>query len=219
MNKNNIKTMSFINKADGPTSIFFIGKDNKDITLRQKIQRMRNTVRRKKIIKYLKANAHTMDQVALYIVNELGFTEVDKSDSQYQTEYHQMRTSFILQYKPELLGELAHAPQLENYDEESVKTFFEQLEARQNAAEKIPANIFDIDLHIYTKEYNKLEIKISIEKQYEYIGGSASGSKKSDIKKYNATFRKIYLYYGVTQKDIDEYTKRYEDVVRTLALR
>lgn len=218
MSKKGVGVASFIGGTDGPTTIFLAGKDNTNITWKQRFQRMRNRARRKRIMKSLKANAHTMDQVAGYVMNELGYSEIDKSDSQYQEEYCQMRASFLLQYQPDLLGELSEAPKLESHDEESVKIFFEELEKRQKAAEAISTDLFDIDLHIYKKKEKKLESSISIEKRYEYIGGSASGSKRA-MKKYRALFRKIYLYYGVTQKDIDEHTKRYEDVVRTLALR
>ena len=218
MKKKGVEATSFIGGADGPTSIFLIGRDNKNITWKQRIQRARNKARRKRIMKSLKADAHTMDEVSGYVMNELGYRETDKSDSQYQEEYGQMRSSFLLQYQPDLLGELSNAPKLESHDEESLKKFLEQLEKRQKAAEDIPTDLFDIDLHIYTKKEKKLESSIIIEKRYEYIGGSATGSKRA-MKKFNALFRKIYLYYGVTQKDIDEHSKRYEDVVRTLALR
>ena len=218
MKKKGVEATSFIGGADGPTSIFLIGRDNKNITWKQRIQRARNKARRKRIMKSLKADAHTMDEVVGYVMNELGYRETDKSDSQYQEEYGQMRSSFLLQYQPDLLGELSNAPKLESHDEESLKKFLEQLEKRQKAAEDIPTDLFDIDLHIYTKKEKKLESSIIIEKRYEYIGGSATGSKRA-MKKFNALFRKIYLYYGVTQKDIDEHSKRYEDVVRTLALR
>ena len=218
MKKKGVEATSFIGGADGPTSIFLIGRDNKNITWKQRIQRARNKARRKRIMKSLKADAHTMDEVSGYVMNELGYRETDKSDSQYQEEYGQMRSSFLIQYQPDLLGELSNAPKLESHDEESLKKFLEQLEKRQKAAEDIPTDLFDIDLHIYTKKEKKLESSIIIEKRYEYIGGSATGSKRA-MKKFNALFRKIYLYYGVTQKDIDEHSKRYEDVVRTLALR
>ena len=218
MKKKGVEATSFIGGADGPTSIFLIGRDNKNITWKQRIQRARNKARRKRIMKSLKADAHTMDEVSGYVMNELGYREIDKSDSQYQEEYGQMRSSFLIQYQPDLLGELSNAPKLESHDEESLKKFLEQLEKRQKAAEDIPTDLFDIDLHIYTKKEKKLESSIIIEKRYEYIGGSATGSKRA-MKKFNALFRKIYLYYGVTQKDIDEHSKRYEDVVRTLALR
>lgn len=218
MKKKGVEATSFIGGADGPTSIFLIGRDNKNITWKQRIQRARNKARRKRIMKSLKADAHNMDEVSGYVMNELGYREIDKSDSQYQEEYGQMRSSFLLQYQPDLLGVLSDAPKLESHDEESLKKFLEQLEKRQKSAEDIPTDLFDIDLHIYAKKEKKLESSIIIEKRYEYIGGSATGSKRA-MKKFNALFRKIYLYYGVTQKDIEEHSKRYEDVVRTLALR
>ena len=90
-----VNAISFIKGAGGPTAIFLAGKDNSNITWKQKIQRMRNKARRKKIMKSLKANAHTMDQVAQYIVNELGYSEISKTDSKYQEEYRQMRASFF----------------------------------------------------------------------------------------------------------------------------
>lgn len=161
-----------------------------------------------------------MEQVADYIVTELGFSEVDRTETEYKTEYFQMRASFILQYKPELLGDLAEAPKLENHEEEAIKLFMEQIEQRQKAAENIPPDIFDIDLHIYEKDSgNNNQSKIIIEKNYGYIGGSASGSKNGFMKEFDKTFRKVYLYYGVTQKDIDNSTKRYIELVKTLARR
>ena len=39
------------------------------------------------------------------------------------------------------------------------------------------------------------------------------------MKKYDRIFRDVYKYYGVTQDDIDNQTKRYEDMLRTLARR
>ncbi len=160
-----------------------------------------------------------MEQVANYIITELGFSEVDKSESEYKTEYFQMRASFIMQYKPELLGDLAEAPKLENHEEETIKLFMAQIEQRQKAAEGIPPDIFDIDLHIYEKNDGKIQSKIIIEKNYGYIGGSASGLKNGSMKKFDKIFRKVYQYYGVTQKDIDNNTKRYIELVKTLAKR
>lgn len=176
-------------------------------------------MRKKRIVKSLKANPHSMEQVADYIMNELGFLEVDKSEPEYKTEYSQMRASFIMQYKPELLGDLAEAPKLENHEEETIKLFMEQIEQRQKAAEDIPPDIFDIDLHMYKKDDVNNQSKIIVEKNYGYIGGSASGSKNGFMKEFDKTFRKVYQYYGVTQKDIDNNTKRYIELVKTLARR
>ena len=205
---------------DKPTSFFIVGRNSSKQTLKQKIQKFLYDVRKKRIVKLLKANPHSMEQVADYIITELGFSEVDKTKAEYKTVYFQMRASFILQYKPELLGDLAEAPKLENHEEEAIKLFMEQIEQRQKAAENIPPDIFDIDLHIYEKDSgNNNQSKIIIEKNYGYIGGSASGSKNGFMKEFDKTFRKVYLYYGVTQKDIDNSTKRYIELVKTLARR
>ena len=59
---------------------------------------------------------------------------------------------------------------------------------------------------------------VVIEKKFEHIGGGASGSKKA-LREYHKIFKDIYRYYGVTQEDIDQKTKRYEALVRQLALR
>ena len=37
------------------------------------------------------------------------------------------------------------------------------------------------------------------------------------MKKFEKLYRKVYRYYGVTQKDIEGHTKRYEELVRVLA--
>lgn len=209
-----VSSVSIIEGQDGPTSFFIVGRKNLKQTLKQNIQKFFYDAREKRIVKSLKANPHSMEQVADYIVTELGFSEVDRTE----TEYFQMRASFILQYKPELLGDLAEAPKLENHEEEAIKLFMEQIEQRQKAAENIPPDIFDIDLHIYEKDSgNNNQSKIIIEKNYGYIGGSASGSKNGFMKEFDKTFRKVYLYYGVTQKDIDNSTKRYIELVKTLA--
>ena len=39
------------------------------------------------------------------------------------------------------------------------------------------------------------------------------------MKKFDKIFRKVYLYYGVTQEDIDNKTKRYIELVKTLSRR
>ena len=160
-----------------------------------------------------------MEQVADYIVTELGFSEVDKTNAEYKTEYLQMRASFILQYKPELLGDLAEAPRLENHEEETIKLFMEKIGQRQKAAEDIPPDIFDIDLHIYKKDDGNNQSRITVEKNYGYIGGSASGSKNGFMREFDKVFRKVYQYYGVTQKDIDNNTRTYIELVKTLTRR
>lgn len=213
-----VKEKSIIGGADGPTSFFIVGKEKRKKTLKQRFQEKRYRIRKQRISKSIKADAHTMNQVADYMKGKLGYTEINTDSSEYKSEYDQMRASFLMQYHPELLGDFSELPQLENHSEEGVKAFLERLEQKQKAATAIPKDLFDIDLHIYEKKEEHLKSRIALERNYEYIGGSASGSKRG-MKKYKAVIRSIYLYYGVTQEDIDEHTKRFEDLVGMLANR
>lgn len=219
MNKKVASAVSVIGGADGPTSVFLAGGKGSKGTLKQRIQRRLYTLRKNRIAKALKANPHTMDEVIEYARSKWGYTDISRESNEYQTEYIQMRASFLLMYQPELLGDLKERPKLEAHDEESIKHFMTLMDQRQKAAEEIPAELFDIDLCILEINEEELNSTLSFEKNYEYIGGSASGKSKRAMKRYHRAFRDIYQYYGVSQSDIDNRTKRYEDVVKTLAAR
>ena len=124
MSRKRVSATTIIGGSDGPTSIFLVGNKGGKLSLRQKFERACYEVRKKRVEKSIKADAHTMDEVCEYIVNELGYIEVDKSEFRYKEEYREMRASFLMQYKPELLGELAEIPKLENHDEKSLGCFF-----------------------------------------------------------------------------------------------
>lgn len=57
---------------------------------------------------------------------------------------------------------------------------------------------------------------IIIEKKYGYIGGGASGSKKL-IREYHRIYKDVYRYYGVSEDDMKNKTRRYTDLVRVLS--
>jgi hypothetical protein len=82
--------------------------------------------------------------------------------------------------------------------------------------ENVPRDSFDIDLHIFEKNDADTQMRFSVERNYGYIGGGASGSKKK-MKKYKKLYRDLFRYYGVAQEDIDQKTARYETVIKTLA--
>lgn len=172
-------------------------------------------IRKKRIIKGIEPNPHSLEQVAAYITDKLGFAELDKANEDYQFEYKEMRTSFILKYKPELLGALADTPKLKRRDGEGVREFIEKMELRQKAAENIPVDAFDIDLHIYVMD-NKADSEIIIERNYNCISGSSTGSK-SEIRKFNKLYRDIYKYYGVSKEDIENNSERFKNLIRVLA--
>ena len=59
-------------------------------------------------------------------------------------------------------------------------------------------------------------MEIQLEARYGHIGGSASGKK---ISKHHKIFKDVYKYYGVSEEDIVNNSKRYKDLLRQLAMR
>ena len=211
------KVITRIEGSDGPTAVFVTGKSERKISLKHRIQRFINKSRRAYIEKNIKADAHTLDQVCEYIVNVLGYREIDSNQPEYQEEYNEMRASYILQYKPEILGKLANVPDLTDHTEEAIKEYLELMKSRQEAAKEIRTEIFDIDFHKFIKVDGDNEAHFIIEKTKDYIGGGASGNTET-VRRHNREFKQVYRYYGVSQEDIDKKTERYEEVIRMLAL-
>lgn len=206
-----------IEGSDGPTAVFVAGRKQGKISLKHRIQRFINKSRRTHIGKTIKADSHTLDQVCEYIVNVLGYKEIDSNQPEYKEEYNALRASYVLQYKPELLGDLAYIPDLAEHTEVAITKYLDQIKMRQEAAKKIPAEVFDIDFHKFIKEDGDDEAHFIIEKTRDYIGGGASGNNNT-VRKHNRDFKQVYKYYGVSQEDIDNKTDRFVEVVRMLAM-
>lgn len=218
MREKAVSNVSVIGGSDGPTSYFLIGGKQKK-TVNQKIQKCIYDIRKDVIEKTIKATAHSIDEVGNYMKDVYGFVEINQKSEEFQTEYRQMRASYIMLYAPELLGDLASYPELAGEDAKDIKKFMEEIELRRKAAENIPLELFDIDLHIFEKKEADIQMRFIMESKYNYIGASASGGSKWKMKKYRKIYRSIYRYYGVTQEDIDKKTSRYKEVIKSLAMR
>lgn len=210
------KYVGNIGKADGPTSYWVIDR-NRKLTLKQKLQKTRFQLRKKWIERHITANGHTLDEVCQYIREKYGFREVTGTSAGVQYEYEEMRASFMMTHAPELLGEYAKQPKLKGHSEEEIREFMAQIEAGKEAAKNVPKDEFDIDFHKYEKKLGDEEMHIIIEKKYEYIGGGASGKKA--IKEFHKIYKDVYRYYGVTKEDIEQKTKRYDTLVKRLAMK
>ena len=206
-----------IQGSDGPTAVFVAGKNNGKISLKHRIQRFINRTRRAHIEETIKADAHTLDEVCEYIVSVLGYKEIAPEQTEYQEEYNELRASYILQYKPELLGNLAYIPDLTEHTEEAITEYLEKMKLRQELAKGISKDVFDIDFHKFVKQNGDNEAHFIIEKSRNYIGGGASGNTKT-VRRHNCEFKQVYRYYGVSQDDIDSKSERFNDVVRILAM-
>lgn len=205
-----------INGEDGPTSIFIL-KDTKSRTLKQRFYKIKYNRKKKRIEKMITGESHhSMEDVLAFAVNECGLAELDRDSVEVMEEYKQLRASFLLQYKPELLGEYAKLPTLESEEPEAVMEHLEKCKKQLQHAMAVPKELFDIDMHKYIKEYSDINerLNVVIETKYGYIGGGASGDKA--VKDLDEIMKRLHKYYGVTQEDIDNQTERYKNLVRTL---
>ena len=129
-----------------------------------------------------------------------------------------MRSSFILRYEPELLGELSEEPVLKGMSEQDILEFMEKNKQRMDKASQIPTEKFDIDFHKFIKKINDEEyMHIDVEKKYISISGGVSGSSEN-TKQFDRIYKDIYRYYGVSKDDIAQKSERYDEVVRVLSM-
>ncbi len=205
-----------IGKPDGPTSYFVIGGKNHKPTLKQRFQRWRFDKKKARVAKRVKANPHTPDEVCEYIKTSLGFEELGQESKVYQHEYREMRAGFLIQHAPELLGEHRERPKLKGQSEEEIREFMDAVEVQKQVALQVPKEDFDIDFRMFKKQLGDDEQHLLIEKRYAYIGGGASGKTKT-VKQFKKVFRTVHRYYGVTEEDIENKTRRYEDYLKQLA--
>lgn len=204
-----------IGKPDGPTSFFILDRNQK-LTLKQRFYKWRYDRRKVRIARTIQANPHALDEVCEYIKAKHGFTELEQNTKEYQEEYREMRAGYIMQHAPELLGNLSERPKLEGRSEEDIKRYMAAVEKQRMAAYQVPKELFDIELRLFQKQKGDNKFHISVEKRYPYIGGGASGSTRT-VNRIEKIMKDIYLYYGVSKEDIENKSKRYEELLRTLA--
>lgn len=206
--------MSVIGKSDGPTAVTVI-KRNSKLTLKQKLEKCKYKIKRAYVEHTIKAKGHSLDEVIDYIINKHGFVEIDNDEVRFERD--EMRASFIMQYAPELLGEYATMPQLKSESKEDIQAHIREFQERQQRAMEIPIEKFDIDVHKFQISFEDINdnMYIIVEKRFAYIGGGASGDKKV-MRRFHRIFKDVHRYYGVTDEDIKNKTKRYEQVIRAL---
>jgi len=211
MNKE--QNVTVIGSNDGPTSVFIAGESHKP-NLKQQLQKKCFDLSKKWHALWIKPGTHTMEEVAEYIRKKYDFVEVSRESKKYQHLYQELRSSFILQYEPQLLGEYATLPELKSQNAEDVKVFLEQMRLRQEKAREVPEELFSLDYYYFEKQVKDLHMEIQLESQFDYIGGGTSGKR---ISKFHKIYKDVYKYYGVSEDDIKNDTKRYQNLVRTLA--
>lgn len=221
------RAVSVIGGADGPTSIFLLGKTGKKNPM-EKLKQYRYRKRRARAEAQITANPHTLEEVIVYMTDIYGAEKLPENSRIYQEQRQGMREALILRHQPELLGEtmITLKPEFDGVQskegkEERLKEYWKQvsaqLEARSKKVQEIPEELFPMEYSIYEIRIPELgNIQFEIEKNWGMFGGSCGGGDKKKIKKLEAIMKKIYLYYGVSEEDIRERSERYGALVAVM---
>lgn len=212
--------VSIIGGADGPTSVFILGKGReKNIFKRFRIWRQNKKYRRKRerARRLITPNAHTMEELTDYIKERFSAVEADASYPYYEERKRGMKYSLIQREKPALFGEVKRfLPPEDLTDKEALIKWQKELEAWtkecEDRAEAVPFDCFPTEYHMYVvdrKEEGRLEIEL--DRFHPVISMSYSGRAMAQIA------RDIHLYYGVTKQDIDEESERYKSLLTALS--
>ena len=205
-------SVSIIGSADGPTSIFIVGKGGR-VKLTTRIQNYFRIIKRNRIKKQITANPHTLEEVVEWLKREHGAVEVSQQSHNYLEQKQSLKASLIMRHRPDLLGELINLEPPEGEDVEALKAFCEKIQERRNRAAEIEDDIFPIDFHIYEIKWSENDrMRIGVETVWQVLDGSFSGDKKT-MKQLRKLYKKIYLYYGVTAEDIKNETERYKSLL------
>lgn len=207
--------VSIIGGADGPTSVFIAGKSQKQpLTLRIKQAIYRH--KRKEVEKTIVADPHSLVETVQYAKTKYKFTEVAPTDREYLEQRKCLKESLILQHKPEVLGKMQDIPVPDCTDEESIKKYIEQMEARREMIAELSDNIIPMDFHLYRVQVGDGMFEMGIDYKWDILGSSYSGNKK-EMKFYEKISKELYRYYGVEEADIKNKTKRYSALVTALS--
>lgn len=188
---------AIIGGADGPTSIFMTGKGGKK-PLKLRLRDCLHKQKRGRAEKKITAGGHTLEEVAAYAQRNYGAAEANKDQNACSEQRNALKESLLLRHKPELLG-IA--------DEAAMIAFFRQPD-RSKRIEEIPDSEMPMDFHIYEITIGDDRLEMEIDYVWNVFSVSCSGSKKA-MKQFKKILRELYVYYGVSEKDIAEKTERY----------
>ena len=199
--------VSIIGGEDGPTTIFIAGKSTKQ-PLKIRIRNTIRKIRRKKLEKTVVANAHTLKEVVEYARNSYGLVEVVPDDREYIEQQRIIKEGLILQYKPEILGDMANISKPDASNEKSIREYWAKLEAQSEVIAELPDNVISMDFHLYKIIIGDDVLEIGVDYIWNIFGTSYTGNGKI-MKQFKKISRDLYLYYGVDEDDIKNKTKRY----------
>lgn len=210
------EVISIIGGADGPTSIFIAGKSLKKLPFKERIRRFAYRCRRKRMEKRIYVNPHTLKETAAYAHKQYHAVEISKTQRKYTEQYLSAKEGLILMYKPELLGDFGKIEKPDVLNEESAKELYRQFQLRSEMITHIPDSEMPMDFHIYEIRIENGWMEFEIDFIWDIFEVSYSGNKKT-MKKLKKIAQDLYLYYGVSEEDIKNKTKRYSALLAALS--
>lgn len=223
--------VSIIGGADGPTSIFIAGRTGKR-SLKARVRNIIYKYKRAVAEKKIAAGAHTLEELARYAMDRYGFMESDTTGRNYIEQRKSLKEGLILKYKPEVLGDMKDIPKPDTSDEDGVREYLRNVRARSELIAAMPDDIIPMDYHLYElKNEVKNEVKyesgyesgidggnieIGIDYIWRIMGISYSGDRKAR-KRFEKISRDLYVFYGVSEEDIQNKTERYSALVTALS--
>ena len=103
------------------------------------------------------------------------------------------------------------------FNEASVIEYFGKIKTRSEMIAEMPDSIIPMDFHLYKIRIDDDFLEMEIDYTWNIFGMSYSGNK-AVMKKFKKISGDLYSYYGVTEEDIKNKTKRYSLLVTNLSL-
>lgn len=215
MKEKNKSAVSIIGGADGPISVFIAGRTQKR-PLKVRIRNIIYRFRRKLVEKKVVAGEHTLDELVQYAKSSYNLIEIDSFERKYIEQQKSLKESLILQYKPEVLGEMKDIPKPDISNEESVREYFYKIKTRSEMIAEMPDNVIHMNFHLYEIRIGDDSLEMEIDYIWNIFGISYSGNKKV-MKQFEKISKNLYIYYGVSEDDIKKKTERYLSLVTALS--
>lgn len=201
------RAVTVIGGADGPTSVFLVGKRKGFSGIWRRLADFRRERMRKRAMAGIKADPHTIEELVAYITAKYGAIRLSEKSRRYQIARKSARTGLIQRFAPELAGEPPALEMPDLKDEASVKEYLEKVKEQHKRTEAVPEEAFPIDFRMYHIRCGEgSDLFLEIEMVHSCIGFQSSG----DRKRIHEVEKDIFMYYGVSEADIADKTERYQ---------
>lgn len=215
MSSKNKRDVTIIGGSDGPTSVFLVGKSGRQ-SLKDRVESHFYQKKREHVAKKIVPGAHSLEEVAAYIKEKYGAVEVPETSHKYKEQKKGLKEGLIIQHRPDLLGDMAEISPPDEMTDEAVMQMLKLVQKRSDYIATIPDEEMPMDYHVYEIRLGKGRMDIDIDFKWDFLGYSYSGNKK-EMKQLAEISKDIHLYYGVTEEDIRNQTKRYKELVGMLS--